>query len=837
MWTSKPPPRWKLWLLACSLLGLGSLGLWSATRATEVGSSEAAPAMSAKAPTDPSASVKAPEFTHAPPSGLPPEVAEARDHGGSLVLSGHVVNEQGQPLEGVRVLLLPQALSALEFSVETTTDGEGHYRLATLPPGLYDVLFTARRYLSHRFTGHALSTSGTLDAMLEPAPLVEGRVVNEQGQPVPGAQVKLAFPPDQGDWDDFGEYEKFGTVSWEQTGEGGRFALDASGPGPWSLSAAHPAYLGVYKAKVPAPLSGLELVLPTGASLEVEVVDEQGRPVPDAECQLSLDDEWISGEDKRWTDEHGRALYEAVHEGRYALSASSPRSQSLRLAAQKLELRGRERRQVRLQLPAGWALQGVVVDTQGRPVAGALVRAAPDSIMQPKAWKKINDWPRSNYYRRFREEWSGEAGGEVSTDPEGRFELKHLLPEAYRLTAARPGYTLDAEATGSAVEVDGQETGLRVPVRGGPVRLVLRWQGLIRGRVVQQGAGPLSSFFLNSHKWQSEDGTFVVPLDGQGSRVLLMFEAPGLAPTWREVEVSLGQEVDMGDVVLEAGRPVRVRVVDAEAGSPVERAVVSLHGEGNGESDRAGVWGVTDREGLLVLEAVERRPMTMVVRGTEHLVTRVTLAADQEEVTVTLRAGATLQGGIRTAQGPVPYGHVSLYDETGQWRYKLEVREGWYSRQGVAAGLYVARVSSAWDEAASFPWQEVRVPEAGTVQLDFVARTEGGVLTVEHPEEVEEIRLVPGRQPLPRSLAALRLFVLRSHPYNEGWSHPRSFRFSALPAGPYTLLAWRLHRDQLQVYRHEVEVPAGASRVLELRPQWQPFPEPINSSRNLWNMP
>jgi protocatechuate 3,4-dioxygenase beta subunit len=832
---------WRRWLLACMLLAaMMSMGLWrwvahrsARTEGTETDDARAR----AVARTGQSSSAQNPVTAGALPASQPSTAAPPRDLGGEFELSGQVTDEQGQPIEEARVLLRPQALTSLEHPVRTTTDAEGRYRLATLPPGLYEVSFSARRFLEHRVDRHTLSASGTLDAVLRPALRVEGRVVDEQGQPISGAEVRLAVPPDAGDWDDSDEYEQFGTLSLEQSGEDGRFVLDAPKRGPWRVSAYQKGYLAAAQEAVEAPTSTLELVLARGATLEVVVVDEQGQPMAGAECQLATDSKWIGEGRQQWTDERGRTVYEAVWEGNYVLSATTPYRELLRVTTQKLELRGRERRQVVLRMPAGWELQGVVVDTQGKPVPGATVRAVPDIVLRPSRTWTPEEWPVVNHSRRLREEWNGETGGVVITGPDGRFVLKHLLPRAYRIKALMPGYKFDAETTGSAVEGDGFYAGLRVPAGGGPVRLVLEWRGLVRGRVVGQGSGPLKSFTVNSREWQTEDGRFEVAVENEGSQVLLTFEAPGLAPTWRQVKLTPGKDVDLGDVVLAEGKPVRVQVVDAEAGGPVERASVLLVDERDSGSSSAGMWSRTGKQGEALLEAVERRPLTVVVRSDEHLEARVPLAAEQQEVTVTLQAGATVQGWIRGSRELVSFGKVLLYDETGVMRYWLDVRDGWYSRRGIAEGHYVARVERFVDEATVFSWQEVRVPGRGTVQLDFMAEKPGSLLVVQLLSEVDQVRLVPGRHPPLSTLAELRKRALRSRPFHKEYGQPLSFHFPALPAGPHTLVAWRVHRDRLEVYQREVEVPVGGSQVVELQPRWQPLPGTVTHSDAVWAVP
>ena len=375
------------------------------------------------------------------------------------------------------------------------------------------------------------------------------------------------------------------------------------------------------------------------------------------------------------------------------------------------------------------------------------------------------------------------------------------------------------------------------------MRLVLAYQGLLRGRVVRQGGEPVPLFTLNNRTVRSEDGTFAVPVAKTGP-LELAFSAPGLATAVRQAQMETGKDVDLGDVVLEEGRPVRVRVVEAEGGGPVARAGVYLWKEDGGRRVFTGVAAPTEKDGSVLFPAVASRPLVLEVMHEEYPTTRVPLEPGQREVTVALRSGAVLQGQVRDAAQSVGYGKVHLYTPEGELKYALVVRDGWYSQRGLESGHYVARAECpAYPEALVFLPREVEVPESGTVQLDLQSERQGGSLNVQVPEEDEAadeedaVRLVPGRWPRTGSVAALRVLLLRSHPYDRQYGHPPTFIFRWLAPGPYTLLAWRERGGRLLLHQEEVELLAGAQRTLRLTPHWQDVGSTGDRGSLMWGVP
>ncbi|HSP80143.1 MAG TPA: carboxypeptidase-like regulatory domain-containing protein, partial [Myxococcaceae bacterium] len=592
------------------------------------------------------------------------------------------------------------------------------------------------------------------------------------------------------------------------------------------------------ETKLTAPASGVEVVLKAGAGLEVVVVDEEDQPVADATCTLVPDAPWPNGwETFSLTDEQGRAVISGLMGGRYLLMATPPWKTPFRMADQRVELRENERRQVRLRFEQGVELAGVVVDGEGKPVAGAEVRTLPEAILGRGLDKKKSTL--QFHYRRLYDEWEGKAGRPALTGPDGRFVLRHLRPETYRLSASKLGYVMDVEAMGEAFAAEGHK-GLRVKAgTDKPARLVLSYRGFIRGRVVGSGGQPLTEFELDGQPMRSEDGTFVVGVRQFGPH-MLRFIAPGRAVTWRRADMA-GRDVELGDVVLEEGGPVRVQVVEAEGGGPVERAQVQVWAEEDGQWFQTGIAEQTGQDGTVRLPAMEPRRLELVVRHSDYRGERMPLAPGQREVTVTLKAGAVLQGWLRTDEGPVRHGKVNLYEPGGRWVATLQATDGWYTQRGLAPGRYVARAwSPSLPEPTVYRPREVDVPEDGVVELDFQSEPRGSVLKVQVSEEVKEVRLVSGRFQ-PTSLVELRAGLPRGEPWEKDYERHELgrdvFFFRGLAPGRYTLLAWRVRRERLEVHREEVEVSATAERTLELQPRWRDMGHAGENGREMWVVP
>jgi hypothetical protein len=238
----------------------------------------------------------------------------------------------------------------------------------------------------------------------------------------------------------------------------------------------------------------------------------------------------------------------------------------------------------------------------------------------------------------------------------------------------------------------------------------------------------------------------------------------------------------------------------------------------------------TGDNGTLVLENVEARPLLLLVSHPEYLKAGVPLGAEAQEVTVTLRAGAWVQGEIRAGETRLARGLVKLSTPEGEHADSAIIDEGMYSLGPVKAGRYIAHVESFSStpqekSATVFLPRQVEVPASGTVTLDFEAQRSGTSVEVLTSEEVAEIILVPGAQPLPGPRGQLYKSFAFGH-RTEADPDGR-FRLQMLPSGHYTLFAMRdWDALELEVHREEVDVPNRETVSFAVRPHWQALASP-----------
>ncbi len=320
--------------LVAGLLALLCVGGWllvrSSTQRVEVAS--AAPAATHG---DPAAGGDAQPLLRAPASGpkastgtqrvaseVPPEpaldepAAPARE---GLTVTGRVVDSQGEPIAGARVLAASSGsfgmFAGLPLDVrgagtvgwmklrETTSRGDGRFELEGLRPGSLRLAVRSPGRVPLDDDGRALPDEERVDLgdlRLEPSVLVAGRVLDPRGAPVEGAEVlRLANPAQVAVVRSFSASS--GTLV-ARTAADGSFAVDELAPGPWALRVETPdhphAVVSGTTARtgerveglVVALEAGLEIAgsvrdLPAGEALIVRALPRGAGPEPDFEPQ------------------------------------------------------------------------------------------------------------------------------------------------------------------------------------------------------------------------------------------------------------------------------------------------------------------------------------------------------------------------------------------------------------------------------------------------------------------------------------------------------------------------------------------------------------------------
>lgn len=580
------------------------------------------------------------------PSGEPVATRAPTETGLPCELAGRVIDEEGRPVPGVEVQLAREEEGPVSA---VRTDAQGSYQFPALVSGDATLIVNADEYLEQQLDVPLVPGPNLFDFTLRHAVSVTGVVVDEAGQPVADVDLSLMRMPTQG------------TIGIDATsGADGTFRLKAEEPGPYRVRMEHTDYLTT-EQDVTAPVERLRLVLHSGMSIEVEVMDEAGHPVPQATVYTQGEQPEEEQAQADVTNEAGKAVLKGLKPARYQVLAALHAPGHLRLMSAPVEARAPGLVRVRLQFEPGLRLSGVVVDRAGKPVIGAEVRLVLLSLVEVKPPPLTLSLGRQSEEREpavsrelLEDAWTSGAGTPLETGGDGRFSASGLKPGTYLVTAVKPGYAVQDLPD----EFEGV-MGVRASAGGSDVRLVLDFLGLVRGRLVNEDGTPITSFQLNDEPVSNTQGLFQKTVEEPGEQELTLV-AEGVTGVRRKVRVREGEEVDLGNVVLRKGREVRVRAVDARTSQPVEGVEVDVLGHtprSDGEPDsrldlistapRLDDQGApiedsehdfsTSEEGLLVLTHVEEQPLRLQLTHRDYETESVPLGSGQREVVVHLR--------------------------------------------------------------------------------------------------------------------------------------------------------------------------------------------------------
>jgi len=366
-------------------------------------------------------------------------------------------------------------------------DEDGRYAIEHVPPGTYGVEAFGDGCLVSRLANievRALVVSEGNDLVLEPAPTLSGRVLDEDGAPIEGARV--------GGWPVGG-----GTGAGSKTDADGRFTIHLPQDEPYSLGAKKSGY-----ARFGRRNQGDELIAEPGTT-DVEIVLRRavrttfvvvsaatGEPVDrlglsivektPENCSLPTESEELrlrdvpGGEVTLFADP-------ALHE--YCIQAPGYAPQRARVAHESPES---ARHTIRLE--AEGRLRGRVL-LDGEPIAKATVRLERCRVPLPGVdpteerpfWQRGYVWDLDGFTGRRRM---------CTTDAQGRFEIAELATGTYRVevtaTVGAPLVREELHVTGGdvLVELDVQSGELTVEL---PAGFVLPQHGTLRLFLVCEG--------------------------------------------------------------------------------------------------------------------------------------------------------------------------------------------------------------------------------------------------------------------------------------------------------------------------------------------------------------
>ena len=273
------------------------------------------------------------------------------------VALGQVVDDLGEPIAGARI-----GTSWHERAV--FTDTQGQFGLGSLPPGEVMCIASADGYAPRKFRVEAGGAAARVH--LDPGGVLRARLVNPQGEPIPGATLVLE--------DGFGD----GALGWDgKTDDDGRVTWRSAPPDrTFTFTAYAPDYR--YRRQFPLavdPDVEHTIILEPALRVTGRVVDaDNGQPVARFKA--------IPGQSREHPDFDRNGLYYGTN-GLYQLRFSEAGEPVIRLEAEGYETEvgypepgpDREARcdfQLRRTDPQG-GVRGVVFNPDGSPAAEAEV--------------------------------------------------------------------------------------------------------------------------------------------------------------------------------------------------------------------------------------------------------------------------------------------------------------------------------------------------------------------------------------------------------------------------------------------------------------------------------
>jgi 5-hydroxyisourate hydrolase-like protein (transthyretin family) len=208
--------------------------------------------------------------------GRTPKLAALRDQSDRQVLlkgvkiSGRVVDDQGRPIAGTRVVDTSRQLGFLEYVWRASTDAEGRFHIHLARGDGVHLTVQARGYQPAARQVAADPDLASVEFRLPPGKRLRGRVVDTHGRPVAGAQVILPSTP-----------SNKGIFFNTRTDAQGRFEWDSAPEGNMTFSIGAEGYLSGDYFPLTASDNEAVITFRPAVDIRLEAVDAGTRePIP-----------------------------------------------------------------------------------------------------------------------------------------------------------------------------------------------------------------------------------------------------------------------------------------------------------------------------------------------------------------------------------------------------------------------------------------------------------------------------------------------------------------------------------------------------------------------------
>ena len=627
-----------------------------------------------------------------------------------LAVLGMVADAQGRPVEGAEVRARAATRDPMDLPMnrdpgpaDTVTAADGSFALEDRSPGeSLDLTASHAGFGPGTAPGVAVPSEAPVRIVLNANARVSGRAVDPDGRPVARASI---FVSEQRSMSMGGQsmITSSGRFHRATSDEDGAFSVADVSPGQIRVSARaprrQPAEIEGLEVKAGQDLTGVDVVLRPGASVEGRVLAPDGTPVREAQVsvtQASPSDFTSFSPLSATTDGDGRYQIDGVPPGPQTLEAHA---EGYRRAARDVEVAAGNST-VDFRLERGLEVSGRVMDDAGNPLQGVQIILV--------AGRNFMDAPR------------GASGGD------GTFRLGGVQDGTYRVSARREGYVaLDPQAqmvTVAGAPVSGLEVRLSA---GGTLvgklsgldlsqlsRVVILADGTLnRGRVDPEGNYRIQH--VSPGTWTVSATVPDTPLHAEGKVKL----EPG-APEAR-LDLQFGGGHELRGVVLSNGAPLAGASLTLTAtGTTTLQTAMTDHQGGfrfGGLEDGTYKLDVSTPKGAQHQESVEiagNREIRVELR-TASLAGRVIDAQDASPVQ---GVEISIQS---TAEGAFPTFNSVTSDAKGNFRI-LEVGDGSWKLRALCEGYATTERELRVEDGAAPEEVEIRMEPTEGITVEAV---------------------------------------------------------------------------------------------------------------------
>ncbi|HEY2090970.1 MAG TPA: carboxypeptidase regulatory-like domain-containing protein [Thermoanaerobaculia bacterium] len=527
-------------------------------------------------------------------------------------VKGRVTSTDGGPLAGAVVALADRGLQrgGMSRADRATTDGDGLYELSSVPPGDRNFSFSKDGFVSvTKSVATAAGKESSLDATLDTGREVTGRVIDESGQPVAGADVRAE-----------GE-----SVRAVETDTDGSFKMAGLRDGKFRLVAHKSGYVEGRQDIDTVAQSIVTLTLGRGATVNGRITGLSAEELGNA--FVSFFGGGAYGNTR--PDSAGNFTLNGVRDGSVSVQATVGGPSGGRTARKSIEVISGTAPDVEIAFTTGFTVRGRV-NGHGQPMNDFRVTFSAADVSMP-------------------------PGGNGVVDGDGNYSVAGLGAGDYRVMVYAPAmagliYNQKYNVTGDGVyDIDLQSSGIRGRVTdrdGKPIPDV---------RVIAEVVKRAATTLPPRPSITDSDGRYVIDFVGDGDWHLVA-QKEQYQPASRDITVA-GSAPEV-DFQLDSGTTSTVRVLDI-AGAPLYANVTAIDQSGHTMST------VQTRAGDGVAELwLSPGHYQLLVGAQGYARTRSTIDVPGTEVRVTLGHGGTIiaivKDPTKTQVSIMPVGQATI---------------------------------------------------------------------------------------------------------------------------------------------------------------------------------